>query len=158
WLYALVAKTDGGLDGAYVTKDFGQNWTKIRIPVTTPANLFLNSNDINLSDNNIFGPQGGGGQGNFDMSLAVDPTNPAIIYLGGHTFGLIRVDSTFVHDAHAFFEDSALGSGEYIYNVNDPVVLKGWPDGGRNTFYPNAVDNPYINLVRDPENPFLANA
>src|SRR5262249_4391271 len=33
WLYAAVSKADGHLDGLYVTKDFGDNWTKVRIPL-----------------------------------------------------------------------------------------------------------------------------
>ena len=32
WLYAAVATPAGGFFGLFVTKDFGQNWTKVRIP------------------------------------------------------------------------------------------------------------------------------
>ena len=32
WLYAIVSTPGGALDGIFVTKDFGQNWTEVRIP------------------------------------------------------------------------------------------------------------------------------
>ena len=31
WLYAAVATSSGGFDGLFLTKDFGENWTKINI-------------------------------------------------------------------------------------------------------------------------------
>src|SRR5262249_44020518 len=32
WLYAMVVATDGTLDGVFLTKDNGQNWTQLQIP------------------------------------------------------------------------------------------------------------------------------
>ncbi len=40
WLYALVANPAGALQGIYVTKDFGQNWTEVNIP-TEPNQGYL---------------------------------------------------------------------------------------------------------------------
>src|SRR5205823_1973320 len=125
WVYALVAKTDGSLDGIYSTKDGGQNWTQVRVPITNTLNG-VPSNDIGNPDIPVLGGVGGfGAQGNYDMSLAVDPTNPAVIYVGGTTdgppTGLIRVDTTFVHDAHSLYEDDASGSGALHRNLNNPV-------------------------------------
>ena len=37
WLYAAVATPAGSFDGLFVTKDFGQNWTKVRIPTLPPV-------------------------------------------------------------------------------------------------------------------------
>ncbi len=53
WLYALVANPAGALDGIFVTKDFGQNWTEVNIP-TEPnqgyqSNPAIPSNDVTLS-------------------------------------------------------------------------------------------------------------
>src|SRR5262249_41618539 len=36
WLYAVVSTPAGALDGIFVTKDFGQNWTEVRIPTLPP--------------------------------------------------------------------------------------------------------------------------
>ena len=36
WLYAAVATPDGSFYGLFVTKDFGQNWTDVRIPSLPP--------------------------------------------------------------------------------------------------------------------------
>ena len=36
WVYAAVATAGGAFGGLYVTKDFGQNWTEIRLPVINP--------------------------------------------------------------------------------------------------------------------------
>ena len=33
WLYAIVSTPAGALDGIFVTKDFGQNWTEVRIQI-----------------------------------------------------------------------------------------------------------------------------
>ena len=54
WLYAIVSTPAGALDGIFVTKDFGQNWTQVRIPTepnqgyqTNPA---IPANDVGLAD------------------------------------------------------------------------------------------------------------
>ena len=101
WLYAAVATPDGGFDGLFVTKDFGQNWTQVRIPTlppvehdsTRPSPPTTSASPITRSPADGQFPQG-----NYDITLAVDPTNPNIIYLGGTAddsqTGLIRVDTT----------------------------------------------------------------
>ena len=74
---------------ALLTKDFGQNWTKVRIPTLPqvpgiPFNQAIATNDVGQPDYPILG-------GNRDFRrpgqlrhrLAVDPTNPNIVYLGG---------------------------------------------------------------------------
>ena len=37
WLYALVVNTNDTLNGLYVTKDFGENWTKVAITTADDA-------------------------------------------------------------------------------------------------------------------------
>ena len=60
WLYAAVATPDGAFFGLFVTKDFGQNWTKVRIP-TLPAgrhgsaNQAIPTNDVSQPDYPITG-------------------------------------------------------------------------------------------------------
>ena len=36
WLYAAVATSNGTFDGLFVTKDFGENWTKIQLNSLPP--------------------------------------------------------------------------------------------------------------------------
>ncbi len=76
WLYAVVDTTGGALDGIFVTKDFGQNWTEITIP-TAEANYAIPDNQVPGLTNYpvITSPP--------DMAIAVDPTDPSVIYVGG---------------------------------------------------------------------------
>src|SRR5207249_3746972 len=45
WLYALVLDTTGNFvgngAGLYLTKDFGQNWTRVRMPYTAGSNPLI---------------------------------------------------------------------------------------------------------------------
>ena len=108
WLYAAVANPGGGFFGLFVTKDFGQNWTDVPIP-TLPA---VSTNAQAIPTNDVTQPNypitGGGqftAQGNYDLILAIDPTNPNVVYLGGSADGgqtaLVRVDTTNIWDAHS---------------------------------------------------------
>ena len=88
WLYAAVATPAGGLYGLYMTKDFGQNWTQVRIPTLPPAprrsvqpghpHQRRQPGRLTRSSGRHDFPQG-----NYDITLTVDPTNPNIVYLGG---------------------------------------------------------------------------
>lgn len=169
WLYALVATEANTLDGLYMTKDQGQNWTQLRIPTEThPTTLpvqytVIPSNNTNLADHDP--TQNAEVQlANYALALTIDPTNPHIVYFGGTRnnggeSALIRVDSTFVHDPHAFYLSSELPDGGQRRNfASGPAVLK---DGDRiNTplgqFEPR--DSGMINLYRNPADPFDATA
>src|SRR5258705_2502912 len=61
-------------------------------------------------------------------------------------------------DPHAFYQanDRADGGLRRIDSV-DPVRLDTDPRVGA-TGFPDPVNNPYINLIRDPNNPFVGNA
>lgn len=114
WLYAVVIRPDSHLSGVYVTKDFGANWTRVRIPTIPPLAAdggfvvqAVPTNDINQTDYDIGGGPPGTGfpaQGNYDVSLAVDPVHPWIFYLGGtadaQSTGFLRVDTSTIWDAH----------------------------------------------------------
>jgi hypothetical protein len=109
WLYAAVVTPGGGFQGLYVTKDFGQNWTRVRLPVTgivVPNNAVAvqnPSNDETLGDYSVVGSKLFG-QGNYNLSITTDPTNPNIVFLGGthdgNPSGLIRVDITKMFDPY----------------------------------------------------------
>jgi subtilisin-like proprotein convertase family protein len=165
WLYAAVAGVDGKLDGIYMTKDFGQNWVNVRIP-GIGTNNGIPSNNISNPDFNILGGNDGfGAQGNYDISLAVSSTDPNIIYVGGtadaNPSGFIRVDVTTISDAHNFtVADDRNDGGALTTSTGDPVALKNWLPNppGAPTLFINPVDSPFLNLLRDPSNPFAANA
>ena len=126
WLYAAVATPTGGYDGLFMTKDFGQNWTQVNIATVPPAanfNQAIPTNDVTQPNYAITLLN----QGNLYLTLAVDPTNPNIVYLGsfGNTnndvagsynaqasdTGLIRIDTTNIADAHNLNASS--------YNIKD---------------------------------------
>lgn len=86
WLYAAVSEADGDFNGLYVSKDAGSNWTKV---------LFLNPDTENLFTYSSLTNPGGG---NHSLSLAVDPTDPNIVYVGSDT--VVRIDVTFLNDPY----------------------------------------------------------
>ena len=108
----------GGFDGLFVTKDFGQNWTKVRIPTLPPILAAYQPGHPHQRRHPARLPDHGGSQftqGNYYLTLAVDPTNPNIVYLGGFggddypsDTGLIRVDTTNIWDAHSLVAGSQL--------------------------------------------------
>jgi subtilisin-like proprotein convertase family protein len=184
WLYAAVSNPDGTFNGLYVTKDAGANWTQIHLPFfqPTPATAFP-TNDETRPD---FNPTGT--QGNYDLSLAVDPTNPQIVYLGGQltellpgaplppTGGLLRIDITQLHDAHNLtatnYDDPDGGLIGTIRGTDGSVLLKPSPPAGNNYGVIDQVPNGtggfneifpgaptgWTNLISDPFNPFLTNS
>jgi hypothetical protein len=79
WLYAAVANTNGSLNGLYVSKDFGQNWTRVQLPsfFSIPTN---DERDIPAQGRGDFSPIG---DGNLSLVLAVDPTDPEIATSAG---------------------------------------------------------------------------
>jgi subtilisin-like proprotein convertase family protein len=175
WLYAVVvtagtaSRTGGGrLQGVYLTKDFGQNWTKIHLPYTGNPNSFpimdgYPSNDQTRPD---YDPYGNAQfmQGNYDISLAIDPNNPNIVYIGGtsdgNPYGLIRLDSSALSDPKMAvpYDEDAPDTGLPELQTQGALIPKD------NTLPVGLVDSvtgaivPTINALRDPENPFLSNA
>ena len=177
WLYAAVAGPGtvyGGqvatFDGLYLTKDFGQNWTKVRFAANGPT---LPTNDTAANaDYKITGNQTPAGSqfnaGNFDLALAVDPTDPNVVYLGGtsefQSSGLVRINVTGLEDPHAHFLGNAdPGVPTLQVNATGPITLN-QPNRGFNPFNPNlqaVQDAPFgstLNLIADPRNPFVNNS
>ncbi|MFO0926215.1 MAG: Ig-like domain repeat protein [Gemmataceae bacterium] len=165
WLYAAVVTQGGTLDGVYMTKDFGQNWTRLRLPTRVwgaagGSQLFLPSNDDTIArDYDPFSPPGAlSAQGNYDICMTIDPNNPNVVYLGGMGSGvpyqIIRIDTTTTQDAHNLtgFDNSN----------NDGGLIQTATTGGVNIA--NAATNPgyglvshlgpYLNMLRDPDRRF----
>ncbi|QEL17919.1 proprotein convertase P-domain-containing protein [Limnoglobus roseus] len=148
WLYALVIKADNSLDGLYLTKDFGGNWTKVSLAEylqgNPPAAGFGTNNYTRNDHDNFAAPPGTSnplpGQGNYDVGFAIDPLNPNVVYIGGTndnaigpsgpgTGGFIRVDTTGIMDALAFVaydNGSTVGGNSVQFTANTGnLVTKG---------------------------------
>jgi hypothetical protein len=188
WLYALVSTPTGQTDGLYVTKDFGQNWTQIKITATPTrtgvADFVYPTNNENDPVVNILGSTAFP-QGNYNQSLVVDPNNPNIVYVGGtadnntvaNPTTLIRVDTTGLADARDFLPHNNFRAdgGQLEPMTTGPTILGGnmAQEGPYGVFdpvqlalvgaTPPALYNfplqvGYLNLLNDPYNPFLFNS
>jgi len=160
WLYAAVVSIDDSLLGVYMTKDYGQNWVRVRIPNEPTVAGFdpaIPTNDILRSDINLVRDRG-----NQNITLAIDPTNPNIVYLGGYRppntgSGMIRIDATRVWDAHNltfFSSEEFLGVTDY-FSVG--AITVGSFSNGSYGLTGRTGQN-YLNLIRNPDNPFNANS
>ncbi len=101
--------------------------------------------------------------GDFNLALAVDPTNPNIRYLGGtHQYqatGLIRIDITGLADPHAFYLSNSDAGGGLMTSAAGPVS-EVTPTNGPPLITPpySPVVNPTLNLLVDPNKQFAANS
>lgn len=169
WLYALVTGTTNLL---YVTKDNGRTWTQVQLPQlngvgnTALAGTYYSTNDESKPETDVVVAR------NNAMTIAVDPTNAQVVYIGGATpfnnytgrSGLIRVDITKLEDPYAFvgYNNSDPGTASYMtsstgsatvfgtYGLRDLVHV----DPNNPTKY--ALRQDYYNLLVDPNNPFIA--
>ena len=191
WLYAAVATPTGGFDGLFVTKDFGENWTQVNIATALAAIPMSRRHPDRVRRHLQSGhprpttpahpqyPITDQSQGNLDLSLAVDPTDPNILYLGGFggndynsDTGLIRVDTTDINDAHSLVSPIDLTPGHNYYDLNistnDPLAATTIDDLNRlrRSGNPATVQlpagvtatTPFLNFIRDPYEPFLNDA
>ena len=141
WLYAAVLDPSGTFNGLYMTKDFGANWTKVRLPVDPVTGLFASNNETRGD----FDPLGAANQA---MVLTIDPVNPNIVYLGGSS--IIRVDTTTVRDAHnitAF--DSSLNDGGTVQTASTGAAVPKFP-GGETSVYglPESPNESHLRAIR----------
>jgi subtilisin-like proprotein convertase family protein len=192
WIYAVVNTGGGAFGGLYVSKDFGQNWTKVRLPVTgVVSNPISTNNDSIATDYSVDG-NAQFPQANYDVSFAVDPNNPSIVYIGGTADanpvlngqygGFIRVDTSTIADPYATvaYDNSNNDAATIQFNTQGALNIKaaggptsvgtglplgpGEPYGlirNPNTSSPGKTPyttGPYLNMLRDPNNPFLTPA
>ncbi len=175
WLYAAVATSGGSpgnrqgdrLDGLYMTKDFGRNWTKVQIPnLPGPfrAPRAVPTNDESVPDEYDIGGGPPFGQANYDLILLVDPVNPNVVYLGGSRNGqqsaLLRIDTTGIADSHAFYHDNDNpdGGALRINTTSTVTVTSADPPPANPLGLPTPTAAPFINLLQDPANPFVASS
>jgi subtilisin-like proprotein convertase family protein len=162
WLYALVvpgsAANSGGL---YLTKDGGQNWTRIALPTLPPVageEEAVPTNDTSQPSYNVFNGGGFGGfgnQGETDVSLAIDPNNPNVVYIGGTgngpPRGFVRVDTTGVSDPYALYLANDRSDAGLLRTATvDPVGAKGQLLSQSISPYGDG----YLNLLHNPSDPF----
>jgi subtilisin-like proprotein convertase family protein len=174
WVYAAVVTTAGTLDGVYLTKDFGLNWTKLNLPTyqPTPTTAYGTNNETRTSYNPLGGTKFA--QGNYDISFAIDPNNPNITYLGGSAdgtplpaSGMIRIDATKVDDPYILsaYANNEADGGTTQFASTGPTSIPpasmihrgpGQPYGILNPNNPgSAPQSGFLNLYREPTNPFV---
>jgi subtilisin-like proprotein convertase family protein len=163
WLYAVAVNPNGSFDHVYLTKDRGKNWTSIVLP---SVNGFGSNDESQPTFDPFTNPANAQGDGTYDMSLAVDPNNPAVVYLGGYgvpggTGGLLRLDTTTVSDPYAViaFDDGNHDGGQLRPQATGDAI--DGPNAGLQFTDPatgRTVVIPYLNALRDPNNVFLNNA
>ena len=130
WLYAAVENTNGTFQGLYVTKDNGQNWTLVQLPNIPGTGSVKAAVPTSNTSNGSYDPTSSkySQQGNYDLTLTIDPTNPNIVYIGGTSdfqqSGMIRVDLTNMKDAENFTSFSS--------NTTDGGLLNIYGTGGVN--------------------------
>ncbi len=173
WLYAVVSNQgNSGIQGVYVTKDFGQNWTQIQIRTMVPLSGNIRSvatNSTDGTDSTVY--NFGFNESSYALSLTVDPTNPEVIYLGGSFGGvdqqgqpesMIRVDIARMSDANSFFMGNYGNDGGAIQpNTTNVIDLEDPVNSGIPPFPAPPYDprrNTFTNLYRNPAGLLDANS
>ena len=148
-------------DGLYLTKDFGQNWTKLRIPTcrrpcarcqaAVPTNDTQPRPTTTCSATPSFQ-----GQGNYDIALAIDPTTPTSSTSAGPAASP-RASSGSTSPPrptpHAFYlANDRNDGGPLTVNTTAASAVKQTPLNPRASGL-RPPRSPTINLIRDPSNP-----
>ncbi|MFO0959111.1 MAG: Ig-like domain-containing protein [Isosphaeraceae bacterium] len=171
----LGAGAAAGLDGLYLTKDFGRNWTRVDLNVSgTPAGKLPSNNtslaDVDPTSSRTPSNATAFSTANYALSLTVDPTNPNVVYLGSSSeyddTGLIRIDTTGIYDPYAFYLDhqyfvpvtyNQVGGPSPLVNatlqIPNPMIRPPYDPRSR-----SLGGDAALNLLRDPSQPFVANA
>jgi subtilisin-like proprotein convertase family protein len=155
----------GQLIGLFVTKDFGQNWTQVQLPQDAfgdPTTDLTQGQVDPLGNKTLTGTQFA--LGDFNLALAVDPTNPNILYLGGtnqyQATGLIRIDITGIADPHAFYLSNFEADGGLTMTSTNGPVSEVTPTKAPAPPLPpySPFADPFLNMITDPANQFAVNA
>ena len=169
WIYAAVANTTGtGLAGLYVSKDFGGDWVSAQLPEFVNTSGTFGTNNTSLGDINTL--LGNPITGLVNLTLAVDPNDPEIVYLGGGGSNLLQIDLSNLSDPYALvgYNDIAPRSRpDAVSNTRRQRPGVDNQHGVRHARHPAefqpalpleqgpAGSTNYYNLYRDPQNPFL---
>src|SRR5262249_44363406 len=123
------------------------------------------TNDPNRPNYNLTSTPAFPATSNYNISVAVDPTNPSIVYMGGTSIGedsgLIRVDTTKTYDSHAAipFDSSRPDGGQLFYNTAGRIQVKNLNRGIPSVQTTNGSFSTadFLNLIQDPFNAFQVN-
>ena len=165
WLYAAVSTVDDHLDGLYLTKDYGANWTKLRIP--TLAGTTLRGTPSQRHRQDRLRPAGQRhlrpGQLRHRACRSTRPTRTSSTWAVRPTATrrrMIRVDASDVNDPHAFYLDDNLPDGGLRRNyVAGAVSVEPTANNDPRDNFPSGTDPRLfgtINLLRNPND--LTNA
>jgi subtilisin-like proprotein convertase family protein len=149
WLYVAVSNTDGTFRGLYMTKDRGDNWTRVKLTGTGGPNGGPGSNggfsdagnDIDIMINPS--PPADDDGGNHSITLAVDPNDPNVVYFGSNR--LLKVDTTLIADPY--------NATPYNHSNNEGGTWTNTFDGLQGG---SGVGQNILNLVRNPFSPFTS--
>ena len=193
WLYAFVANppttTPGQppsatMNGLYMTKDFGQRWVQADLAALqgifdAPYFGAFGTNDESKANIDLFDPVILPGnrvaQGEEDIAISVDPSNPNIVILGGAggsnglglpLAGLIRVDMTKIKDSQALvshnYSDPGFGTNATSANgISTNTIGAATSQFGNlrprdgNNIQGAGQGNPYRNALVIPNTPIL---
>lgn len=151
YVYAIFSAGNNGLYGIYKSVNGGETWTQTFSGINTQNLLHWNSNP---GPNNINGSSGG--QGWYDLAIAVSPIDKDLVYIGGvniwssvdggntwflsaHWFGGGGAD--FAHADQHFFRfkpntnELYVGNDGGVYRTNDGVNYDELCDGLHITQY-----------------------
>jgi len=140
-IYALTTNTDSGLYGIFSSLDAGQTWT------------FSNAEGKNILE--WFDGLESGGQGRYDLSIAVHPTNENIIYTGGvnvwasedggQTFDGVSIwydrgGGPGLHADQHQFKYNPLDGQLYVCNDGglvrtDSIIIGSWEESNNDYYY-----------------------
>ncbi len=172
WVYAAAVNNTGSVS-LYVSKDYGGDWTLIRLPEYVTVNGVPEAFGVNNSDNaDINTLLGNPTGGVINLTLAVDPTNAEVVYLGGGGSNLLRIDISNLSDPYAMvgynnIAPDASGATSVQVDTTGPATVPvtsttfGVRDEPPNSGGPYPIETGatgttnYYNLYRDPQNPFL---
>ncbi len=120
-VYALFCNTSSALRGIYKSENSGVNWTE----VTSGDEINLLGWASNGSDN--------GGQGYYDLSLAVSPDSEDEIWVGGvNVWKSLNGGTDWILNAHwdAGTDAEYVHADQHIFKFNPDGVLFAGNDGG----------------------------
>ncbi|MEI6123440.1 MAG: T9SS type A sorting domain-containing protein [Bacteroidota bacterium] len=114
YIYACIANTAGGLQAVYRSTNKGDNWTVIGPGGSTAFQLF--------------GPNN---QGTYDNCIAVHPTNPDKIYVGGLVIWEWHLGSSFAQVTTGSAEyDAHVDMHAIVFDKHTPSTFYLGSDGG----------------------------
>ncbi|MCP4178425.1 MAG: hypothetical protein GY756_11720, partial [bacterium] len=118
WVYAIVSGNNGGLFGIYKSEDSGNNFNQILDGTASGNNLLGRS--INGTSS--------GGQGSYDLSIAVSPNDANTIIIGG-IMSHISYNGGVSWSCSSYYRPLTNNSGEYPIVHADKHMHKYRKDG-----------------------------